>query len=160
LFDEPDLDFKEDHVVISDEFGSKCSYYYSEKEDLIYLDKDINVSDFIIEFNLSDIELSKILKASAANKTEDIGFFGEGGKVYIKTLDKENPKRTFSVQLGETNKDFMFYIKHVKDSKLTLLPIDYTVNFSKNGVIRFDWLLGDSTVSYYAAVERDFEIGD
>lgn len=157
LFDEPELTFYADKVLITDQTSSS-EYYYSDREDLSYIEDEINITDFCVEFNLSNDAINKVIRASAANKTEDIVFGSEEGKLTIKTLDKEDPKRIFSVYLGDNKEDFFIAVKHNKESKLTLLPLDYTVNVSTGGQLRFDGLLNDVQVTYYLAAEQGFDL--
>lgn len=155
LFDEPELEFKESFMVIRDQFGSMSKYWYSSKEDLVYIDRPITLNEFEFEFKLPDIALDKIIRASAANQVDDILFCCEGGKIYIKSLNKDNPKRVFSVELGEGDADFKFYIKHAKKNKLTLLPLSYNVQISGNGIFCLTCLVNGNTFKYYVASERE-----
>lgn len=157
LFEDPNIEFGDSEFIITDDFGAKSKYDYSHKEDLQYLTRTIEFKDLLVTFELPSEALDKILRASQANGVDDIAFVGENGKVFIKTLNKDNPSRVFSVELGDTDKNFVYYFKHEKDNKLTLLPISYTVNLNKKGLLRFDGLVGDNCISYYVACERDFK---
>lgn len=157
LFDDPSVDFKEDKMIITDDEGSRSSYQYSNKEDLIYLQDDIVLDDFVAEFDLSLSALDKVIRACAANKVEDVLFSADGSNVYIKAMDKENPTRVYSVKLGETDKVFEYYLKHEKKNKLTIPLLDYKVKLSKRGIIYLCGKINDIKVEYYVAAERDFK---
>lgn len=160
LFEEPSIKFKEDKMLITDDHGAKSSYQYSNKEDLVYLDKELNVDGFFVDFNLSSTSLDKIIRACAANSVHDISFVGDGEKVFVKALNKENPTRVFSIELCDCEQKFEFYIKHEKKNKLTIMPLDYKISLSNKGLIKFETVLGDNSdigIEYYVACERDFK---
>lgn len=159
LFDDPDFEFGESSVVISDATGSSQEYFYSDKEDLIFTEVAPPIPMGDIDFVLPDVALKKILKAAGANGVEDIAFNCVGGEVKLKSLDKENPKRVFSVDLAkDVDTDFNVYIKHSKKgNKLNFLPLDYTVNITA-GAIRFIAKVEDVEITYIMAYETDSEI--
>jgi hypothetical protein len=157
LFDEPEFEFGENSMIITDQFGAKSDYFYSNKEDLVYMRKELPELTIAHEFRLPAVALDKVLRAAAANKVEDIAFVGEDGGVFIKALDKENPKRVFSVRLGDTDQQFEVFLKHGKKNKLTLMPLSYIVRLSDNGLIKLTGLFGeknDIKVTYIMAAER------
>ena len=159
LFDEPEIEFKDDKMLITDNAGAKSSYQYSNKEDLIYLDRELNVDGIFTEFKLPNIALDKVIRACGANQVQDISFVGDGKNVFINALNKENPTRVYSINIGETTDCFEFYIRHEKKNKLTIMPLDYTVHLSNRGLIKFESKLGDVDIAYYVACERDFKCG-
>lgn len=156
LFEEPEFEFKEKFVLIRDEFGAEQKYFYSDKEELIYNDKEPRELPLDIKFKLQNETLSRVLKSTAVNGVEDLAFVGENGKVFLKAIDKENPTRSFSIEVtDEDHGDFTAYLKHKKDRKLTLFPIDYEVGICKGGAIRFEAEIEDFDIAYTFAIERD-----
>ncbi len=160
LFDEPELDFRDDRIIITDSYGSMAEYWYSNKEDLIYVDRAFNLDNFYVDFDLPAIALDKVIRASGANSVEDVGFASDGSNVIIKALNKKKPKRIFSVDLGACDKQFEVYLKHAKKNKLILMPLDYKVSISEQGILRFRSGFEDVQIDYYIACERDFTFGE
>ncbi len=169
LFEDPDFQFGENSVIISDESGTNQEYYYSDKEELIWDNRNIDFPTTDIEVEVTADILKKVIKAAAINNAEDIAIVGEGGKVYLKALDKTkaNPevnltktKRTFSVLLSDEDKgEFTVFLKHSKKgNKLSFLPLDYNVLISKKKIVNFTATIEDVEVSYIMAVEADSEI--
>lgn len=161
LFEDPDFEFGDNSVVIKDATGAKQEYYYSDREDLVFDERNVEFPEADHEFTITADQLKRVLKGAAVNGVEDIAIVGEGGKLYLKALDKEKPKRTFSVELeGESNGDFTVYLKHSKKggAKLTLLPLDYIVEVSAAKIINFQASVDGVQVSYIMAVEADSEI--
>lgn len=159
LFEDPDFEFNDDHVVISDESGATQDYQYSDKEDLIHDERNVNFPETDISVEVTDIQLKKVIKAAGVNSVEDIAIVGEDGKVFLKALDKENPKRVFSVIISEEDKgEFSVYLKHSKKgSKLNLLPLDYLLEISEHKIVKFSAKVEEVEVSYILAAEVDSE---
>lgn len=159
LFDEPELEFLADRIIITDSFGSQAEYWYSNKEDLVFLDRKFNFGESYASFYMPSVALDKIIRATGANSVEDIEFEANGSSVQIKALNKKKPKRIFSVSLGECSKRFSVFLKHAKKNKLILMPLDYVVNISASGRIEFQGKFEDVQVNYYVACEQDFNFG-
>ena len=156
LFEEPDFEFSEDKIIISDA-NSYQEYFTSSKEDLIYDDREPKLPPSDVDFILPEETLKKVLKAAQVNGVEDIAICGESGELFLKALDKENPKRTFAIKVeGESPADFTLYLKHSKKgSRLTFLPLDYTVSASKALVIQLNATIENVEINYVVACERD-----
>ena len=159
LFNDPDFEFNEDHVIISDDSGATQDYQYSDKEDLIYDERNVNFPETDITLEITDEQIKKVIKAASVNGVEDIAIVGEGGKVTLKALDKEQPKRVFSVLISNEDKgEFTVYLKHSKKgSKLNLLPLDYLLEISEHKIVRFSAKVEEVEVSYILAAEVDSE---
>ena len=170
LFDEPNFDFKEDKVIISDSSGTTQTYYYSETTELIYNNKTPRTIDYSILFSLKGELLSKALSASTINTAEDIAFVGENGDLFLKVLDKEetNPeisltesKRVFSILIDDTKKypTFTAFLKHSKKAggkRINVLPLEqYQVSISEVGAINLIGELDDRKLSYTMALVSD-----
>lgn len=159
LFTDPDFEFGENSVVISDTSGASQEYYYSDKEDLIYDERTVNFPSAQIEFGLEEDKLVSIKKAATTLGVEDIALVGQDGKVFIKAMDKENPKRVHSILLVEEDHgEFTAYMKHAKKGEqMNFLPLDYHVEINTAGVIQFTARVEDVEVKYFMALGRDSE---
>ena len=73
LFNNPDLDFQDDYVVLSEEgSGRKARYWYSDPSVVTTLTKEITMPDPDITFSLSSEELSDVTKAAAVIGAPDM----------------------------------------------------------------------------------------
>lgn len=159
MFNDPDFEFGEKSVIISDDIASQ-EYFYSDKEDLVYEERDVNVPDGEINITISHENLVRVTKAAGVNGVEDIAVVGEKGEVYLKALDKEKPKRTFAVRVDEEDHgEFTAYMKHSKKgTKLDFLAVDYQVNINSAKVAKFK--NDDIGLTYILALESDSVFAD
>ncbi len=159
LFTDPDFKFGEKSVVITDATGASQEYYYSDKEDLIYDERDVNFPEADIELSLPEEKLKAVISAATTLGVEDIAIVGEGGKVYLKALDKEKPKRVHSMLISEEDLgEFKVFLKHSKKgNKLDFLPLNYHVEINKKKIIQFTAKVEDVEFKYFMAMERDSE---
>ena len=166
LFDDPDFAFGDNSVVISDSSGTTQEYYYSDKDKLIWDERDITFPETDITVTITTDVLKKVIKAAGINGFEDVAVVGEGGKVFLRTLDKEKAtgesltksKRTFSVLISEEDKgEFTVFLKHTKKgaNKLSFLPLDYELSISNKKLVRFVSIVEEYTVSYIMGIEAD-----
>jgi hypothetical protein len=169
LFEDPDYNFGEDSVVISDSTGASQEYQYSDTENLIFDTRTITFPESDYEVEVSADLLKKVIKGAGINGVEDIAIVGEDGGVFLKALDKEQTKpevnltkskRTFSVRLSDEDKgEFTVFLKHTKKgNKLTLLPLDFLLKISSKGIVNFVADVEGVEVSYILAIEADSQV--
>jgi|TARA_R110000851_G_scaffold290908_1_gene445238 hypothetical protein len=166
LFEDPEFIFGDNSIVISDSSGTTQEYYYSDKDKLIWDERDITFPECDISVTITCDVLKKVIKAAGINGFEDIAVVGEGGKVFLRTLDKEKAtgdnltksKRTFSVLIAEEDKgEFTVFLKHMKKggNKLSFLPLDYELSISNKKIVRFASTVEQYSVSYIMGIEAD-----
>jgi hypothetical protein len=151
LFEDPELDFKETHVVISEK-GNSVKYYNAAKNTLVTPQKDIVFpeTDSIV-VKLSKGALANIHKASNILGHKDLQITGDGSKVTVNITDKKAPSsNSYNFVLGDTDKTFDIF---VKIENLKMIPNDYTLTVSPKKISRFANAAGD--LVYYVAVESD-----
>jgi len=151
LFEDPELDFKETHVVISEK-GNSVKYYNAAKNTLVVPSKDIVFpeADSIV-VDISKGALANIHKASNILGHKDLSIVGDGKTVALHVIDKKAPSsNSFNFSIGETDQTFNIYIKI---ENLKMLPNDYKLTVSPKKISRFANATGDLT--YYVAVESD-----
>ena len=156
LFNEPDFEFNVDHVIISDDSGSQQEYQYSDKEDLMYDERNVYFPETDIVLEISEGKFDKVIKACNTNKVEDIAIVGEGrGGVSIKALNKEQPTRVFSTLISRD--DLGEFTVYLKPTIKLLSKVDYVLEISDQKIVRFSAKVGDAEVSYIVAAEVDSE---
>ena len=153
LMTEPDFSFKDDCVVMSDKNG-KGKYFYAEPSLVVTPpDKDINMPDSDIQFELENDVLEDIMKKANVLKLADIGLKScpkSKGLYLYATNKKTNSSNDYSVKVGETDGD-KFNIIFKKDN-LKIIPGDYNVTIT-NGISHFKNKEHD--LEYWISLEAD-----
>lgn len=153
LFNDPELDFSEKHVIIS-EVGSKIKYFAAESSVLtVPPAKPIQFPDPEINFTLTTHMLAMIQKTASVLHCADMSVTGDGSEMSILVGDKKNVTgNTYSTIVGST--DSIFKI-NFKAENLKMLAGDYEVDISSKKISRFQSTSSD--LKYYIAVEADSE---
>jgi len=154
LFDKPEFEFYNNHVIISDgNNNSEVTYYYSEPKLLTTVNKKINMPEAVVKCTLSQTVFNDILRAAAVLQVLDIAIRSSGDKIEIVALDKaDSTTNNYSVTLCDNpnNDSFTFYFKA---ENLKMLPGDYDVSISDKVVSQFNKINDDLT--YWVALESD-----
>ena len=150
LFQNPDLDFTEKYVRISD--GDTSIKFFSAAASLLSVPKkDINFPEVDIEFKLSAETLAMISKTASVLRAPDVSFVGSKGKLTLVVSDKKNDtSNSFDVNIGDTESTFHI---NIKVEMLKFLQSDYTVAISSKRISRFS--ADGSDLVYYVGVEQD-----
>jgi hypothetical protein len=150
LFEDPDLDFSERCLTISE--GRSSIRYLPADQDVLIFPKNTTQkfpADAEIEFNLSAAILQNVIRSASVLKMPFVTVQGDGEKMELIVRDKENVNSNrFTVQIGETDKTFSFNIK-VENFKMVIE--NYKVQISSKKVARFQ---GENKI-YMLACEHD-----
>lgn len=155
LFDEPDLEFKDNFIVIKS--GKQTLNYLYADPSFIKAppDKDIELPVDSVEKTLTAAAFQSLMKAVGVLQLPDIAFTGRDGNLFMEVLDL-NPKNktgntgsdTFAINIGETTKRFRMV---VKPENMKLLSGDYTLKISSKTLL----YLSGSDVQYWIACEKN-----
>jgi hypothetical protein len=151
MFNNPELEFNDTHVVISNG-RSSVMYYYSEPTLLTVPTRSINMPMPTVEFDLDEKDLNDILKAASILQVSDLKIVAVGGKISISVDDaSQSNSNSFKVEIDceEINKDFEGTI-NVSDIKF--IPGSYNVKLTSGIISKFTHKSLD--LSYYIAVKR------
>lgn len=149
LLESPDLDFKENQVVISSG-KRRVNYTYDHPSTILTREKGFTLPSKEVNFSLADDILTNIIKVSKVLGSPDIKVSGADGKLSISAVDSENPTAdSYVIELGDTEKVFNFFFKKELISKL--LPSTYDVTISAKGMAIFI----SNDLEYHIAVERN-----
>ena len=134
LFDKPNLDFKEDFVVMT-ETGSKgksLKYWYSDPSVVTTPAKEITMPSSEVTFTFSSDLLSDVTKAAAVIGAPDMVLEGmDLGTATLKVTDKKNDTaNAFDTDLDIVNTLGQKYQFWFKVENLILLPGSYCVDVS------------------------------
>jgi len=135
LFDDPDIQFNDDNMLISDGIQKTIRHYssidvvdYPEDEQIESIES--LTKDSITDFVLSGEQLSKILKASAVMRFDTLEFTSNGKTIEVKLSDSSNcTADTYEMDLGLCEREFevKLFVDNVK-----VLPASYNVSVYDN----------------------------
>jgi len=160
LFENPDLDFKEDFVVMT-ETGSKgksLKYWYSDPSVVTTPTKEITMPSSEVTFTFSSDLLSDVTKAAAVIGAPDMVLEGmDVGTATLKVTDKKNDTaNNYAVGVDTNHEDsdknvpYKFWFKV---ENLRLLPGSYDVKVSSKKISYFKNTNVD--VEYFIALEPE-----
>tara|TARA_B100000686_G_scaffold153644_1_gene161109 strand:- start:94 stop:759 length:666 start_codon:yes stop_codon:yes gene_type:complete len=156
LHQDPDMDFGEESYLTIREGRRKVKYFYADPQVIISPpDKQITLPSEDVHFQLESTALDKLLKAAAVYQLPDLCVVGEAGVVKIVVRDKKNDtSNSYSVDVGETDKEFSF---NFKVENIKIIPGSYDVAVSSKLLSEFK----NSTynLKYYIALEPDSTFG-
>lgn len=147
LYDDPDVLFGEQSVIVSS--GSSSTQIFYSEDGLVdkVSEKHVVFPDPLVKTFLSSTVLKDINKARKLFRFEDIFLVGDGTELFIETADASGASYDRHViKLGQTDQIFQAIFKA---NNLALLPDDYEVELT-NRVSKFT----SSRLTYYIALEE------
>jgi len=157
LVDKPNLDFKEEFVLISDSSGrSKIKYFFSDPEILTKPASEVKMPAAEVKFNLDNDTLGRLKKAASALGHTSLAVEPDGGTLKLSIFDDNNAtSNSYSTEVAGEYPDgaefkFIFNISHFK-----VIPGDYTVSISSKLVSHFGHTEQD--INYWIALEKSSE---
>jgi len=149
LFTKPELDFKDDFVIITGE-GSKdkVTYWYSDPSVVTTPQKDISMPSNEVSYTLSSNTLSDIQRAASVIGAPDMVL--ENGN--LKVTDKKNgTANDYQTEVFDSNgSDYKFWFKV---ENLKIIPGTYDVEMSEKKISRFKNSKLD--LEYFIALEPE-----
>ena len=156
LHQDPDLDFTEESYLNIREGKRRVKYFFADPQVIISPpDKQITLPSEDVHFQLESSALDKLLKAAAVYQLPDLCVVGEAGAVRLVVRDKKNDtSNSYSVGVGETDKEFTF---NFKVENIKIIPGSYDIIVSSKLLSEFT----NSTynLKYYIALEPDSTFG-
>lgn len=157
MFDNPDLEFTDDNLVISSE-GSKSIFRFADVEmvNKPKAMKPVDMPEPDVKFELSEAALSKILDAAGILDSPDLLVSSEGKNITLSAVDLKNPSSNrFSLNVGvlKKQKDFNYVLKPENLSKI--IQGSYSVALSGKGISHFKNT--DREVEYWIALDERSE---
>ena len=156
LFEKPDLEFRDDFVVIT-ENGVSSTYWYSDPSVVTTTTKDITMPEPEVTFSLTNSLLSNVQKAAAVISVPDMALEAMSvGKAILKVTDKKNSTANdYAVGIDVTNEDgkdvpykFWFKVENLK-----LLSGTYDVALSSKNISHF--VNSSVDIHYWIALEPE-----
>jgi len=156
LFTNPDLDFQENYVVIT-EAGSKgksLKYWYSEPSVVTTPSKEVTMPSSEVKFPLESNVLSEVQKAAAVIGAPDMVLEDDELRVTDKKNDTANSYSTpLDTEANGANYKFWFKVENLK-----LLPGCYDVEVSSKRISHFQ--NKKLPIEYFVALEPESSYGN
>ena len=156
LFTNPDLDFQENYVVIT-EAGSKgksLKYWYSEPSVVTTPSKEVTMPSSEVKFPLESNVLSEVQKAAAVIGAPDMVLEDDELRVTDKKNDTGKSYSTpLDTEANGANYKFWFKVENLK-----LLPGCYDVEVSSKRISHFQ--NKKLPVGYFIALEPESSYGN
>lgn len=160
LIENPTLEFEEKAVLIKNNVGGcklpnsqKIRYFFSETGILTTPQKDIQMPDPEVGFNLEEDVLNQIRKAAAVLGHSELSIQGKDGVITASVVDsRDSTSNLFEIELDKDNScrnEFNFV---VSIPNLKLLPGDYFVSISSKLIS--NWTNSNYPVEYFIALEK------
>ena len=156
LFNSPELDFVNDGYVVIREGRSRQRFFFADPNVIITPpEKAIELPSEDVSFELSTDQLDRLLKAAAISQLPDLSVVGGEGVVKILVRDKKNDtSNSYSVVVGETDKEFIF---NFKVENIKIIPGSYDVVVSSKLLSQFT--NSQYNLKYFIALEPDSTFG-
>jgi len=146
----PDLTFSENSVLMSD--GEITFNYYSCSPNLIVSppDKELKLKQIDVSFNLTNANLTKLLRLASMNNLTHLSVVGKNGEIRLQTHEKANDTSNYaSFKLNDySGEDFTasFKVENIK-----LVPGDYDVEIQLGAFAKF--VSKSGKIKYFVALE-------
>lgn len=113
LFNDPDYDFQDSKVVISDK-TRESTYRYTNPETIEHppYDKDLKLPAIDVSFKLKVDDVKSVITSANVFNMKQVMFSGDGKFIHMSCTDTDIPKNqrdkndTFKVKVGETDETF------------------------------------------------------
>lgn len=151
LLDNPDFDFNDSSLSISDT-DTSMTYFYASEGMVTSPDKMITMPDAEIKIDLSSTLLNELQKAASVLGVNDLQLVSDGTNIKLVVTDKKNTtSNTFSRIVGEGNG--VSFTMNFKIENLKILDGNYEVFVSSKGISNFK--NKDVDLEYFIALEPD-----
>jgi len=150
LFEEPELNFQDSYVTITQEGSRKnLKYWFSDPEVVTTPSKAIVMPSTEVTFNLSSDTLSEIQKAASVIGAPDMALINGSLMVTDKKNDTANAYET-GLDANDTDVDYKFWFK---TENLKLIAGSYDVEVSSKNISHF--VNSAVGVEYWIALEPE-----
>jgi hypothetical protein len=151
MFANPDLEFHETHVVISNG-RSSVTYFYSEPTLLTVPTREVKMPKTAVKFDLDEKDLNEVLKAANILQVSDFNLIGGEGKFVITVDDSsQSTSNSFEIVLDD-NYGGPDFEGTINVSEIKFIPGSYTVELTDTIISKFTHKT--LNLSYYIAIKR------
>lgn len=151
MFSNPDLEFGEKYVDISNG-KSSVRYFYSSPSLLTYPKKEISMPAIFTAFNLNEDDITEMTKAASILHVSNLKIIGKEGSLKIIVDDPKNDtSNSFSITIDE-NYEGPDYTGYFSISDIKFCPGSYKVELSKTVISKF--IHESGKLVYYIAINK------
>jgi len=149
IFESPDFEFSDRSVEIKNGMSS-VTYGYADANMIMQApEKDLDLPDVVVEFELKDEVFKKTMQAASVLQLPNWSVIGAGGDVTLVVGNsKDESSNTFRHVVGSTDLEFELIFKV---ENLRFMPADYNVKISSKGISHFS--TNGGKLQYYIATE-------
>lgn len=149
FYNDPEIVLNDKNLVITDGSGSSTTLSYADEDTIkIAPEEELKLPTTYVDFKISSVSLSNIMKMLANLGLPEIAVIGDGANLYVAAFDSKNPtSESHTERVGSTDKKFKAIFKA---DNIKLLPGDYEVSITSKGISHFK----GETVEYWIAVEQ------
>ena len=149
-FEDPDINFSEKSLSISNGSGGTAHLTYAAVENIISApEKDITLPSVEVSIKIEEKAMSSALKMAGILDLPEVALVGRDGVAYLTAVDSRNQgSNRFEMPVGDTSNTFMMIFKV---ENLKILPRDYNVDISAKGISH--WKTEDGEIQYWIATE-------
>lgn len=158
LVDEPNLDFTDEYVTVSDSSGrSKVKYFFSSPEILTQPTKTVTMPPADVTFDLDTDTLMRVKRAATALGHNEVSISGKEGVITINVVDNKNStSNVYSIDIaGEFEMEEFKFVLNI--SNLKIMPGDYEVKISSKLISEFT--NKETDAQYWIALEKTSSTG-
>lgn len=157
LVDDPDLEFKDEFVTVKGNGRSQVKYFYSDTSILTSPQKDINMPESEVQFDLDEATLAKIRKAAAALGHERMTITASDGAIKLTVVDNtDSTSNAFDIVVpGKCETEDFTFVMNI--ANLKLIGGDYSVEVSSKLLSKFT--NNNQDMCYFIALEKSSTYG-
>ena len=150
FFENPELEFKDNFVIVTEEgISERARYFFSDPSVVTTPTKPITMPECEVKLNLSSDILDRITRGASIIGAPDLAL--ESGT--LKATDKKNETANdfqMDIEVESDSNDYKFWFKV---ENLKLIPDSYDVQISSKSISHFKNSKGD--VEYFIALEPE-----
>ena len=150
FFENPELEFKDNFVIVTEEgISERARYFFSDPSVVTTPTKPITMPECEVKLNLSSDILDRITRGASIIGAPDLAL--ESGT--LKATDKKNDTANdfqMDIEVESDSNDYKFWFKV---ENLKLIPDSYDVQISSKSISHFKNSKGD--VEYFIALEPE-----
>ena len=151
MFNEPELEFKEDYMIIK-QGRNRVKYFYTDSDNIVAAPYELELEPGEETMFISADQLDSLTKASAVMKLDDFAIVKEGDSIQLIVEDGEqdsNNEFTIDVEFEVDMDDFELQLKM---KTLNFVKLDYEISFVDNNQFLI-FSNEDNQLTYYVAVQ-------
>jgi len=156
LFVDPDLEFNETHLTLSDS-DSALNYFFADSSliDIPTQTPNMDKLDKVLEFTLTSDALSSLLKSANVMSLPDLILVNDDTGLVLRTTDSKNStSNNYGKTVGDSPADLVDFEFRFRTENLKMVAGDYTVTISgKNGKYISQLVNLNTDLTYWVALE-------